>query len=62
MGEEEICPEGYIKKLIEMTKFKNLLVHVYWKVHDEKIYEYLQNNLEDFDVFKNHIKVYLNSN
>jgi len=39
------------KKLINMAKFRNLLVHLYWKVDDEKIYEILQSELADFDEF-----------
>ncbi len=39
------------KKLINMAKFRNLLVHLYWKVNDEKIYEILQYELVDFDEF-----------
>jgi len=61
MGSKGVFPESYIMKLIEMTKFRNLLIHVYWKVHDDKIYKYLQNNLDDFDSFKKFIKAYLNS-
>ena len=34
-----------------MAKFRNLLVHLYWKVNDEKIYEILQYELVDFDEF-----------
>jgi uncharacterized protein YutE (UPF0331/DUF86 family) len=39
------------EKLINMAKFRNLLVHLYWKVNDEKIYEILQYELVDFDEF-----------
>ena len=59
MGSKGIFPEVYVKNLVEMTKFRNLLVHVYWKVHDDKIYQYLKNNLEDFEIFKKHVNAYL---
>lgn len=34
-----------------MGKFRNLLVHLYWKVDDERIYEVLQSELDDFEDF-----------
>jgi uncharacterized protein YutE (UPF0331/DUF86 family) len=37
--------------LINMAKFRNLLVHLYWKIDDEKINEILQKELTDFDEF-----------
>ena len=38
-----------------MTRFRNLLVHVYAKVDDSKIYEFLEEDLEDFDLFAREI-------
>ncbi len=43
------------EKLIKMTKFLNLLGHLYMDINNEKIYEILQNNLNDFILFKKHI-------
>jgi hypothetical protein len=39
------------ERLINMAKFRNLLVHLYWKVDDERIYDVLQSELDDFDDF-----------
>jgi uncharacterized protein YutE (UPF0331/DUF86 family) len=52
---------GLGKQLIEMVKFRNLLVHLYWKVENEKLYDYLKNNLGDFEAFKSAIRNYLKS-
>lgn len=34
-----------------MAKFRNRIVHMYFNVSDEMIYEITQNNLEDFEAF-----------
>jgi uncharacterized protein YutE (UPF0331/DUF86 family) len=34
-----------------MARFRNLLVHMYWKVDYEKVYDVLQHSLEDLRVF-----------
>ena len=45
--------------LREMTKFRNRLVHLYWEVDDEQIYDILQTRLGDFDRFLERVSVFL---
>ncbi|WP_454053626.1 HepT-like ribonuclease domain-containing protein [Clostridium sp. Marseille-Q7071] len=41
-----------------MAKFRNRIVHMYFNVDDEMIYDIAQNNLEDLERFiKNIIKI-----
>jgi len=40
---------------IKMVKFRNLLGHLYMEINNEKIYEILQENLTDFNLFKKQI-------
>ena len=51
LGDRNIISKELSEKLINMAKFRNLLVHLYWKVDDGKIYEILQSELGDFDEF-----------
>jgi uncharacterized protein YutE (UPF0331/DUF86 family) len=51
LGDRGIISRDLSEKLINMAKFRNLLVHLYWKVEDEKIYEILHSELEDLDEF-----------
>jgi uncharacterized protein YutE (UPF0331/DUF86 family) len=30
-----------------MAKFRNLLVHLYWKVDDQKVYQILKSDIRD---------------
>jgi uncharacterized protein YutE (UPF0331/DUF86 family) len=61
MGEKGKFQEGLVKQLIEMVKFRNVLVHLYWKIENERVYDYLRNNLGDFEEFKSAIRHYLKS-
>lgn len=47
----EIISEVLSEELINMAKFRNLLVHLYWKVDDERVYELLQTKLGNIDRF-----------
>ena len=38
-------------KLIKMARFRNVLVHRYWQIDDQKILDYAKNNLGDFNHF-----------
>jgi uncharacterized protein YutE (UPF0331/DUF86 family) len=49
--EEEILPETLRESLKDMARFRNRLVHIYWEVDDERVYEYLRTVLGDFHAF-----------
>ena len=49
----------FIMRLEKMAKFRNLIVHLYWKVDNTEVYNILKNNLDDFDFIKNALKGYL---
>jgi len=43
------------ESLKKMKAFRNILVHEYRHVNDMIVYEVLQNNLNDFEIFKREI-------
>lgn len=49
--EEGILPETLRESLRDMARFRNRLVHIYWKVDDARVHEYLQTALGDFHAF-----------
>lgn len=51
LAEANAFEKDFLKRLISMAKFRNLLVHLYFRVDDKKVYEVLQNNLEDLERF-----------
>ena len=59
LNKEEIITESSKKQLIQMARFRNRLVHVYWDIDDEMIFKYLREHLDDFYVFKKQILIYL---
>jgi uncharacterized protein YutE (UPF0331/DUF86 family) len=59
MGDKNIFNKGLAVRLVEMAKFRNLLVHLYWKVENHRVHRYLKENLGDFEEFKSAIRRYL---
>jgi uncharacterized protein YutE (UPF0331/DUF86 family) len=51
MGEVGAFPEEFLKNLMDMARFRNRLVHLYWTVDKKEIYKILQDNLSDFEKF-----------
>jgi Protein of unknown function DUF86 len=47
----------FIIRLEKMAKFRNLIVHLYWKVDNAEVYNILKNNLDDFDLIKSQIPI-----
>lgn len=46
----QLSPE-FTDRLVRMAKFRNRLVHVYWDVAPQAIYDILQHQLDDFGLF-----------
>lgn len=51
LAKQGVIGEQYINTYFTMAKFRNRIVHMYFNVSDEMIYEITQNNLDDFEVF-----------
>ena len=59
LGEQGIIANESLPTLRQMVQFRNRLVHLYWEVDAEIIYDILQRNLEDFEIFTKQILKYL---
>ncbi len=51
LAENKILNQEMLSRLESMARFRNLLVHVYSRVDNIRVYELLQSNLKDFDEF-----------
>jgi len=52
LGKHGFVPVDLAPRLMEMARFRNLLVHQYLKVDDARVLEVLQTSLEDLDAFR----------
>lgn len=59
LGEQNAFGKNFVKDLKEMAKFRNRLVHLYWEVDEEQVYELLQTRLNDFKIFLDNIAKFL---
>ena len=51
LGEHRIISKPFAERFMLAAGFRNLLVHGYTKVDMEKVYEHLQNDLDQFSAF-----------
>lgn len=59
LAEIGVLPPDFAQKLVGMAKFRNVLVHLYLEVDLQKVYRYLQENLEDFETFARYVSEWL---
>jgi len=59
LGEIGVLPEDFVDKFAPAAGFRNILVHMYAEIDIEKVYKYLQNNLDDINNFAKFIAEYL---
>lgn len=58
--EQGAFEDDFIENLINMAKFRNRLVHIYWNVDDNQLYEYLKKNISDYKKFLESVAIFLN--
>jgi len=51
LGEAGILEADLSKNLQQMARFRNMLVHVYWAVDYDRVYDILQEHLDDLRRF-----------
>jgi uncharacterized protein YutE (UPF0331/DUF86 family) len=51
LTEHGVVPSSRREPLRAMARFRNRLVHLYWDVDDAKVYEYLQEDLDELAMF-----------
>jgi len=51
MADLGILENGLSERLAQMARFRNLLIHLYWRVDNERVYKILSENLVDIDQF-----------
>jgi len=51
LAETGVFEKAFVKRLIEMARFRNRLVHIYWNLDDELIYNIICEDLKDIERF-----------
>jgi len=59
--EEGVVSDDLLTTLLDMARFRNLIVHDYARIDDAKVYSILKKRLGDFDAFAQAVQVYLES-
>lgn len=57
--EEGVVPRPLLPALVDMARFRNLIVHDYARIDDAKVYGILKKRLEDFDAYARAVAAYL---
>lgn len=52
LGDAGIISPELSMRLQQMARFRNLLVHLYWKIDYEQVYDVVQHNLGDLRQFQ----------
>ena len=45
--------------LRRMARFRNLIVHLYWKVDNRRVYDIMKNDLDDLDAFRRQVSAWV---
>lgn len=56
LGEKGVLPAEFARRIEGMAGFRNILVHRYFKVDSELVFEHLRDRLGDFEAFLRHLR------
>jgi uncharacterized protein YutE (UPF0331/DUF86 family) len=59
LGEKGAFEKSFVNDLKEMAKFRNRLVHIYWEIDENLIYDILLTRLGDFKKLLNQLAKFL---
>lgn len=59
LQEAQILPVELAEAMMEMARFRNLLVHLYWQIDHERVYQSLPGRLANLESFAQHIARWL---
>lgn len=59
LEEHRIVPSAVADSMRQMARFRNRIVHLYWDLDLDLVYEYLTVRLGDFDAYLAAIEAYL---
>jgi len=54
-----VIDNSFCDRLVQMAKFRNRLVHMYWEIDKKEIYRIIQDNLDDFKLFEQSVVKFL---
>ena len=61
LGEIGVLETDLMVRMGKMARFRNLTVHLYWKVDDREVFRVIRQNLQDFDLYLHAVGRYLKS-
>lgn len=59
MSERGAFDDDFTKSLIQMVKFGNRLVHIYWDIDDKEVHKIIQSRLQDVRRFLTEFGMFL---
>lgn len=51
LGKNKIVPHDFAERNKKLAGYRNRIVHLYWEVGEDEIYEVIKNHLSDLDEF-----------
>lgn len=54
-----MIPDDFLPTMQSLAGLRNLLVHLYWDVDDQMLYDAIRGELTDFDSFVRYVMAFL---
>ena len=59
LGDSGVISTELAERLAKMAKFRNMLIHIYWEIDDARVYDIINEDLNDLRMYINDLKKFL---
>jgi len=59
LADLKVIKPDLAKRLKQIARFRNLLVHLYWRVDNQRVYQIIQDDLGDLDTFRRQVSAWV---
>jgi uncharacterized protein YutE (UPF0331/DUF86 family) len=59
LAELGVISTDLAERLKQMARFRNVLVHHYWQIDNQRVYDIIQNDLTDLDTFHQQVRAWV---
>ena len=56
LGDSGVISSELAERLAKMAKFRNMLIHIYWEIDDARVYDIINEDLNDLRMYINDLK------
>jgi len=61
LARHAVIPMDFLDTILNMVRFRNRIVHMYWDIDPAQLHDILRQHLGDFNTYREHVMAFINT-